>query len=153
MARQMTARQMTARQMTARLRTTRLQPAGLAAGTVGLVLAVMTSLPVKASEDELCIKARMWENISRPDAVSVCACINQTITTTDVSDRDKAQMRLAQASLASAALVLAQKYPDAATAPANERLAAVGVALAEVGLELFDFVDLSAQFDLSACVE
>jgi len=55
--------------------------------------------------------------------------------------------------LASAALVLAQKYPDSAAAPANERLAAVGVALAEVGLELFDFVDLSAKFDLSSCVK
>ena len=137
----------------AKSRVAKPRTAVLGSGVFGLVLAAMTSLPVQASEDELCIKARMWENISRPDATSVCSCINQTITITDASDRDKAQMRLAQASLASAALVLAQKYPDSTAAPANERLAAVGVALAEVGLELFDFVDLSAKFDLSSCVE
>ena len=141
------------KQRTARLVTARLKTAVLATGFFGLVLVAMTSLPAQASEDELCIKARMWENISRADATSVCSCINQTITATDAADRDKAQMRLAQASLASAALVLAQKYPDSAAAPANERLAAVGVALAEVGLELFDFIDLSAKFDLSSCVK
>ena len=119
----------------------------------GLLFTVTTNAPVQASEVELCIKARMWEKISRKDATSVCSCISETISKTDVSEDDKARMRLAQASLASAALVLAQKYPDAAAAPANERLAAVGVALAEVRMELFDFVDLSAQFDLSACVK
>ena len=119
----------------------------------GLLFTVMTNAPVQASEAELCIKARMWEKISREEAISVCSCISETISKTDVSEDDKARMRLAQASLASAALVLAQKYPDAAAAPANERLAAVGVALAEVRMELFDFVDLSAQFDLSACVK
>ena len=119
----------------------------------GLLFTVMTNAPVQASEAELCIKARMWEKISREEATSVCSCISETISNTDVSENDKARMRLAQASLASAALVLAQKYPDAAAAPANERLAAVGVALAEVRMELFDFVDLSAQFDLSACVK
>lgn len=124
-------------------------------GAIGLAVLIMPAgpiMPVQASEAELCIKARMWEKISRPDATQVCSCISQTISNTDVSDDDKARMRLAQASLASAALVLAQKYPDAAAAPANERLAAVGVALAEVRMELFDFVDLSAKFDLSACV-
>ena len=119
----------------------------------GLLFTMMTNTPVQASEAELCIKARMWEKISREEAASVCSCISETIGNTGVSEDDKARMRLAQASLASAALVLAKKYPDAAAAPANERLAAVGVALAEVRMELFDFVDLSAQFDLSACVK
>lgn len=125
----------------------------LLSGLIGLLFTVITNAPVQASEAELCIKARMWEKVSREQATAVCSCIAETISSTDVSDDDKARMRLAQASLASAALVLAQKYPDAAAAPANERLAAVGVALAEVRMELFDFVDLSAQFDLSACVK
>lgn len=124
----------------------------LSSAFFGLILSALAGLPVQAGEAELCIKARMWEKISRPAATAVCSCISETIDSTDVSESDKARMRLAQASLASAALVLAQKYPDSATAPANERLAAVGVALAEVRMELFDFVDLSAQFDLSACV-
>ena len=124
-----------------------------ATGLIVLGLQAASMMTVQASEAELCIKARMWEKISRPDATQICGCISQTISKTNVSDDDKARMRLAQASLASAALVLAEKYPDSATAPANERLAAVGVALAEVRMELFDFVDLSAKFDLSECVK
>ena len=127
--------------------------ASAGSAALALVCVMLASFPAQASEAELCIKARMWEKISRPDAVAVCSCISETIANTDVAETDKAKMRLAQASLASAALVLAQKYPDSATAPANERLAAVGVALSEVRMELFDFVDLSAPFDLSACVK
>ena len=124
----------------------------LLSALLGLLFAVMTNAPVQASEAELCIKARMWEKISREEATSVCSCISETISKTDVSEDDKARMRLAQASLASALLFWLRNIRCRGR-PANEQLAAVGVALAEVRMELFDFVDLGAQFDLSACVK
>ena len=62
-------------------------------GAIGLAVLIMPAgpiMPVQASEAELCIKARMWEKISRPDATRVCSCISQTVSNTDVSDDDKA---------------------------------------------------------------
>ena len=57
-----------------------------ATGLIVLGLQAASMMPVQASEAELCIKARMWEKISRPDATQVCGCISQTINSTNVSD-------------------------------------------------------------------